>query len=773
MSSIIEGYTYDIFISYRQKDNKHDGWVTEFVDNLKGELEATFKEEISVYFDINPHDGLLETHDVDASLKEKLKCLVFIPIISRTYCDPKSFAWEHEFKAFVEQASKDQFGLRVKLPNGNVANRVLPVRIHELDIGDIKECEALLSGVLRGVEFIYKEPGVDKPLSPLDNEKKNLNNTVYRIQIIKVAHAIREIILGLKTGLVLITRETPRQKESSQQPIVEKKAEILEKPAGLHKKKLLAGGIILTVLLVIAAVLAYPKIFKCDKLDRLKSSDSRISVAIMPFQNMTNDTIWNVWQEGIQDILFTYLSNSPEELKVRQPELINGLISSKGLVNYASMTPSFANTVSEKLDADIVVYGSIKQAGPAIRLNAQLIDSKKGEAIKSFEIEGSDQEDTIFQLTDSLKHMVGTFLIISKLKKELPVISRFAGLTNSVEAYRYFNAGNKFFMNRDFPAARSWYLQAIAADSNFTMAAIYISLSYSNQSLYEEGREWCLRIYEKKDQLPLFAKLSACWLYASYFETPYEEIKYLKQSLEIDDQNAKFYYLLGYKYNELYQYSKAIPEFEKAFEIYDKLGKKPTWVYDYTLLGEALHKTGQFKKERNLYKRAEQDFPDDYLLVRRQAILALSEGKIKDVNKYIEKYKSIRKENSASEAAIASGIGYIYADVGILDKAEIYLREAFQLEPVNPDRINALAYFLIDEDRNIDEGLSLINKALELNPDDYLSIDTQGWGLYKQGKYKEALDLLEKAWAFRPAYDHEIYLHLEAARKAVAGQMIN
>jgi hypothetical protein len=33
MSCIIEGYEYNIFISYPQKDNKHDGWVTEFVDN--------------------------------------------------------------------------------------------------------------------------------------------------------------------------------------------------------------------------------------------------------------------------------------------------------------------------------------------------------------------------------------------------------------------------------------------------------------------------------------------------------------------------------------------------------------------------------------------------------------------------------------------------------------------------------------------------------------------------------------------------------------------
>lgn len=53
MSSIMEGYNYDIFISYRQKDNKGDRWVSEFVEALKTELESTFKEEISVYFDIN------------------------------------------------------------------------------------------------------------------------------------------------------------------------------------------------------------------------------------------------------------------------------------------------------------------------------------------------------------------------------------------------------------------------------------------------------------------------------------------------------------------------------------------------------------------------------------------------------------------------------------------------------------------------------------------------------------------------------------------------
>ena len=85
MHSLIPGYQYDVFISYRQKDNKYDGWVTTFVENLRRELDATFKEDISIYFDANQHDGLHDTHDVDESLKEKLRCVIFIPVVSRTY----------------------------------------------------------------------------------------------------------------------------------------------------------------------------------------------------------------------------------------------------------------------------------------------------------------------------------------------------------------------------------------------------------------------------------------------------------------------------------------------------------------------------------------------------------------------------------------------------------------------------------------------------------------------------------------------------------------
>ena len=204
MASIIENYTYDIFISYRQKDNKGDRWVSEFVETLMTELESTFKEEVSVYFDINPHDGLLETHDVNASLRDKLKCLVFIPIISRTYCDSKSFAWEHEFKAFIKQASEDKFGLKVRLSSGNITSRILPIQIHDLDADDKRLLENELGGFIRGIEFIYKEPGVNRPLrSNEDNPNNNLNHTIYRNQVNKVALAVKEIIGSIQFPIYL------------------------------------------------------------------------------------------------------------------------------------------------------------------------------------------------------------------------------------------------------------------------------------------------------------------------------------------------------------------------------------------------------------------------------------------------------------------------------------------------------------------------------------------------------------------------------------------
>jgi len=768
MGSLLPGYEYDIFISYRQKDNRYDGWVTEFVENLKMELESTFKEDISVYFDINPHDGLLETHDVSASLKDKLKCLVFIPVLSRTYCDPNSFAWEHEFKSFIEQASIDKYGLKIKLPNGNVVSRLLPVVIHDLDRNDKELCESILGGVLRGIEFIYREAGVNRPLKPDDDTSINLNKTKYRNQVNKVALAVKEIFTGLSADPGIPGDKKSEVKELIKVHKTDNSRQELQRYVKKLPVKALAGVVLLTAL-VFAAIFVWPDFFKRNTIESLRSSGERISVAVMPFQNMTNDTTWNVWQEGIQDILITFLANS-EELRVRQPESVKSVLQGKDFAGYESITPSVASAVSKKLEADVYISGNIKRAGNTLRIYAQLVNSGTEEVFKSFQIEAENEEAKVFQIIDSLSREITDFLIVTELKRGRSHESQVMVATNSPEAYRYFMQGESFFSRLDYSSAIKLFSKALALDSNFFVAVLYTSLSYGNQGLFEPAKDWCLTAYNKRDLMPVRQKLYTEWLYANYFETPYEEITILRRLIDVDDQAPRPYYLMGLSYSSLRQYEKAIPEYLEAIKIRNKWGLKQGWIYDYTGLGEAYHETGRFRKEKRLYEKAKLDFPDDPKLLYRQAVLALSAGRIKAANKYLEKYKTTLRNKKVSEAELSVNLADIYAEAGLFDMAVGYYNDALSSEPENHRWLNSFAYLIIDNDLDISKGMELIERALKLKPDNYNYLDTKGWGLYKQQKYQESLEMLEKSWSLKPIYNHTIHLHLQEAKKAVASQ---
>jgi len=566
---------------------------------------------------------------------------------------------------------------------------------------------------------------------------------------------------------------------------IEVKKERQEKPAKAGERKLISI-VAVSAILVITAILAYPKIFKRNTIEKLRSSGEKISVAVMPFQNMTNDTIWNIWQDGIQDILIYSLSNS-EELKVRQAEYIKRLVESQGIVNYASITPSVASTISQKLNANVMINGNIKQAGNTIRLYAQLIDPETEEVLKSFQTEGGYKEENIFHLIDSLSIIVKNFLIISELEKEIPVYYKQLVSTNSPDAYRYFVQGRNEYAKWDYLTAINWFSKALSIDSNFIQAITSTSLAYGNQFehetmyssayeslyLYDLAKKWCLKAYEKMDQMTIQQKISTNWIYANYFGTPNDKIKYLRQLTESDDQTVTAYFNLGNSYNSLFQYDKAIPEYEKVLEIYKNWDVKPFWVFDYAYLGDSYHKTGQYKKEAKLYKKAEQDFPDNPQLTGRQAILSLIIGDTVAANGYLKKLIASARGMSIPEAYIAAVLADGYNEAGVLVKAEEYYRQAISLDSTNSDRINDLAYFLIDKDRNINEGLELVDKKLNLSPEDFYFQHTKGFGLYKQGKYQEALKIFQKSWDVRrekAIYDHEAFLHLEAAKKAAASQ---
>jgi tetratricopeptide (TPR) repeat protein len=578
------------------------------------------------------------------------------------------------------------------------------------------------------------------------------------------------LIIGFPIAVIFswvfdITPEGIKKTESIEES---KDKETVRKPT---KRRLMASNIIIAALIIVVGILAYPQIFKRNTLDKLRSSGEKISVAVMPFQNITNDTTRNSWQRWIQYNLINSLSNT-EELNIRQTESVDYLIQNLNL-NYASFTPALASSVSKKLDAEIFIYGSIGQMGPAIRIYVQLIDSKTEDVFKSFQIEGSATEKNIFEISDTLSTMVKDYLVLSEMKQkriadpQLPLVS-----TSSPEAYRSFISGKNAFAKREYTIANEFFCQTLEIDSNFTFAAIMLTWSYLNQGQYEKAKKCHLRAYGKKDQLPMHIKIKLLDQFAYLFEGPAVRIKYLKQLPDYDDQDPHNYSDLGHVYNSIGQYDLAIPECKKALQIYKKWNSKPFWVVQYCDLGLAYNKTEQFNIEKKLYKKAEKDFPNNELLIYRQAILSLDCRKTKDAIKHIEKYKSIVKENSRSEADIITGLAEIYSSANILGKAEEYYRQALSLEPENPSRMNNLAYFQIDKDRNLDGGLDLVSKALELSPDDYNYLHTKGWGLYRQGKYQQALEILQKSWNIRrekAVYDHEAFLHLEAAKKFVVG----
>ena len=578
------------------------------------------------------------------------------------------------------------------------------------------------------------------------------------------------LIIGLPVVVILswifdLTPTGIRRTESLEE--LESK-EAVKKPV---KSKLRLSYVLNAVLIIAVAILAYPKIFKHNTLENIRLSGQRISVAVMPFQNKTNDTNWDVWQDGIQDILITSLSNSGE-LKVRQAESISSMIQSGGYTDYASITPSVARTISKKLDVHVVICGSITLAGPTVRINAQLIDSNSDEVFKAFQIDGT--ADKILPVLDSLALEVKNFLIISNLKKGISSDDfQLIATTNSPEAYSLFLLGNKAFRNADNFASYKIYLQALAIDSNFIEAALKLSIAYYNEYLFDEAKKWCHMAYGKRDKMPLQLKIITNRVYAMLFETPYEEIKYLRQLQELDDLVPSYYYSSGYAYSQLFQFARAIPEYKKSLDIYDKSGIKPAWVFNYLQLGEAYHKTGQYKKEKKLYKKAEKDFPDNYILSYQKGLLAIVEEDTVNANKFLGKAKRMAEENSWTDANIAAQMALGLSDVGKKDLAEEYYRKALSLEPDKPERMNDLAFLLIDSERNIPEGMELVARALEVRPDNYSFLHTKGWGLYKQGKYVEALALLQRSWDLRrvnAVYDHAAYLHLGEAKEAVANQ---
>jgi TolB-like protein/Tfp pilus assembly protein PilF len=463
MPSLLPGYAYDIFISYRHNDNR-SGWVTEFVKALQEELATTIKDPISVYFDTNPHDGLLETHNVDKSLEGKLKCLIFIPIISQTYCDPKSFAWQYEFCAFNKLTKDDLLGREVKLNSGNVASRILPIRIHDLDSDDTAMIENEQGSVLRAIDFVYKEAGVNRPLKPTDHKNDNLNKTDYRNQVNKVANAVKEILLSLQNPRSFAANTTSKQQPSHAQATHDSPLTSDQKHS--NRKKVSVAVLLLT-LAIIASYLIYRSTG-----NEQRSTHDDASIAVLPFDDLTPNGDMEYLGDGIAD------------------EIINSLTSIKDL-KVTGRTSSFQfkgekidiRTVGDRLHVGYVLEGSIQKYEDNFRITAQLI--RTADNFHAWSQRFDLREVNIFKIQD----LIAT-AVVEKLRLTLSSSEKNKIITKetSPEAYNEYLKGLHLFRGPNTRRAIPFFKMAIQLDSTYAPAFALLGMSMA-RNLYQSNTQ--------------------------------------------------------------------------------------------------------------------------------------------------------------------------------------------------------------------------------------------------------------------------------------------
>jgi TolB-like protein/Flp pilus assembly protein TadD len=581
MPSVIPGFEYDIFISYRHKDNKGGHWVTEFVDALRTELEATIKEDISIYFDENPHDGLLDTHNVDKSLEGKLKCLILIPIVSQTYCDTKSFAWQHEFCAFNKIAKKDSFGRDIKLANGNVASRILPIKIHNIDADDKALLESELDGALRSIEFIYKSSGVNRPLrSNEEHPDNNINHTIYRDQINKVANAIKEIIVAI--GNPTSTKPVPsfRSFERKNFERSGKKSKILA----------ITGLSLLLVALTSYGIFYFVLPHKIELPDK--------SIAVLPFQNLSGDPGQEYFSDGIAEEILNALTQV-EDLKV------------------AGRTSSFQFKgkqvdlfdIGNKLKVSNILEGSVRKQGNRVKITAQLISIKDGYHLWSQQYERTLND--VFAIQEEIAIAITQKLKVTLLKDEKIEIGD--RLTENTEAYDAYLRARYFWNKRELFESEKYFKNAIELDPSYAAAYAGLAETYVVFPYFRFGSP--LEFMVKAEQ----AAEKAIQIDSS-LAIPYAVLAFNNASYRWDSQKALFFFKKALRLNPRYapahywyaQYlcrygfdtDLAISEMRKAVELeplgsiaYFNLGIALTFAKKYEEALEALKTSAELNKQ--------------------------------------------------------------------------------------------------------------------------------------------------------------------------------
>jgi tetratricopeptide (TPR) repeat protein len=93
------------------------------------------------------------------------------------------------------------------------------------------------------------------------------------------------------------------------------------------------------------------------------------------------------------------------------------------------------------------------------------------------------------------------------------------------------------------------------------------------------------------------------------------------------------------------------------------------------------------------------------------------------------------------------------------EPAEQFFRQALDLDPASSMTLNYLGYMLADKGMRLTEALTLIRKAVELEPMNGAYLDSLGWAYFKLGQYELAEENLRQA-VERDQTDPTVHDHL-------------
>jgi adenylate cyclase len=203
------------------------------------------------------------------------------------------------------------------------------------------------------------------------------------------------------------------------------------------------------------------------------------SIAVLPFENMSEDPEQEYFADGIAEDVLTTLSKIQELLVIAR----NSSFVFKGQARDI-------REIGRMLGARYVLEGSVRKAGNRVRLAAQLIDSLNGGHIWADRFEGD--LDDVFALQDRITQDIVAALEVRLTFGEQARVWR--KRSGSPLVYEYFSKGRSLYVNFDrhtHAQARAEFERALEINRVFTPALYVLGLTLTDQARFgwENDRE--------------------------------------------------------------------------------------------------------------------------------------------------------------------------------------------------------------------------------------------------------------------------------------------